>query len=144
MLVEYDDELEWFLFYIYDNVGLVFDIGYVFVVGVEILCVLYKYGYCICYLYLKDVCFQVLGCLYWENLSFNEVVCVGLFIISGDGCIDYVLIFDFVWDSDYCGWLIIEVEQDLVMVLLLVIVSCVYVWLVYYLFFFLLLEEYVL
>ncbi len=36
----------------------------------------------------------------------------GLFTIPCDGCIDYAPILDFVRDSDYRGWLIIEAEQD--------------------------------
>ncbi len=54
----------------------------------------------------------MLGRLYRENLSFNEAVRAGLFTIPGDGCIDYAPILDFVRDSDYRGWLIIEAEQD--------------------------------
>lgn len=55
---------------------------------------------------------RVLGRLYQENLSFNEAVRAGLFTIPCDGCIDYAPILDFVRDSDYRGWLIIEAEQD--------------------------------
>ncbi len=80
--------------------------------GVEIPRVLQKYGHRIRHLHLKDVRPQVLGRLYRENLSFNEAVRAGLFTIPGDGCIDYAPILDFVRDSDYRGWLIIEAEQD--------------------------------
>ncbi|VFT75560.1 inosose dehydratase [Klebsiella aerogenes] len=73
---------------------------------------LQKYGHRIRHLHLKDVRPQVLGRLYRENLSFNEAVRAGLFTIPGDGCIDYAPILDFVRDSDYRGWLIIEAEQD--------------------------------
>lgn len=112
MLVEHDDELERFLSHTHDNVGLAFDTGHAFVAGVEIPRVLHKYGHRIRHLHLKDVRPQVLGRLYRENLSFNEAVRAGLFTIPGDGCIDYAPILDFVRDSDYRGWLIIEAEQD--------------------------------
>ncbi len=76
---------------------------------------------------------QVLGRLYRENLSFNEAVRAGLFTIPGDGCIDYAPILDFVRDSDYRGWLIIEAEQDPAMAPPLATASRAYAWLAHHL-----------
>ncbi len=133
MLVEHDDELERFLSHTHDNVGLAFDTGHAFVAGVEIPRVLHKYGHRIRHLHLKDVRPQVLGRLYRENLSFNEAVRAGLFTIPGDGCIDYAPILDFVRDSDYHGWLIIEAEQDPAMAPPLATASRAYAWLAHHL-----------
>ncbi|VAS12365.1 inosose dehydratase [Klebsiella pneumoniae] len=133
MLVEHDDELERFLSHTHDNVGLAFDTGHAFVAGVEIPRVLHKYGHRIRHLHLKDVRPQVLGRLYRENLSFNEAVRAGLFTIPGDGCIDYAPILDFVRDSDYRGWLIIEAEQDPAMAPPLATASRAYAWLAHHL-----------
>ncbi|EPK7443502.1 TIM barrel protein, partial [Klebsiella pneumoniae] len=85
------------------------------------------------HLHLKDVRPQVLGRLYRENLSFNEAVRAGLFTIPGDGCIDYAPILDFVRDSDYRGWLIIEAEQDPAMAPPLATASRAYAWLAHHL-----------
>lgn len=133
MLVEHDEELERFLSHTHDNVGLAFDTGHAFVAGVEIPRVLHKYGHRIRHLHLKDVRPQVLGRLYRENLSFNEAVRAGLFTIPGDGCIDYAPILDFVRDSDYRGWLIIEAEQDPAMAPPLATASRAYAWLAHHL-----------
>ncbi len=55
---------------------------------------------------------QVLGRLYRENLSFNEAVRAGLFTIPATAASTMRRSLDFVRDSDYRGWLIIEAEQD--------------------------------
>lgn len=57
----------------------------------------------------------------------------GLFTIPGDGCIDYAPILDFVRDSDYRGWLIIEAEQDPAMAPPLATASRAYAWLAHHL-----------
>jgi len=112
MLVERHDELQNFLAKTDDCVGLVLDTGHACAGGVDITALLKKYGHRIVHIHLKDVRPGVLQRVHDEDLSFNEAVRAGLFTIPGEGCIDYAPLIEFVGNSDYQGWLIIEAEQD--------------------------------
>jgi inosose dehydratase len=46
------------------------------------------------------------------DLSFNTGVRNGMFTIPGDGSVDYSGIADFVRQTGYAGWLVVEAEQD--------------------------------
>ncbi|KAB8312866.1 myo-inosose-2 dehydratase [Erwinia endophytica] len=112
MLVERHGELQDFLAHTDDCVGLVLDTGHAFAGGVEITTLLKEYGRRIVHIHLKDVRPEVLQRVHDEDLSFNEAVRAGLFTIPGEGAIDYAPLIEFVENSGYQGWLIIEAEQD--------------------------------
>lgn len=112
MLVEQHDELQEFLVKTSDNVGLVLDSGHAFAGGVNLAQTIERFGHRVVHIHLKDVRPGVLRQVQQDDLSFNDAVRAGLFTVPGEGCIDYAPLIEFVANSGYQGWLIVEAEQD--------------------------------
>lgn len=112
MLVEQHDELHVFLAKTSDNVGLVLDSGHAFAGGVNLAQTIEQFGHRVVHIHLKDVRPDVLRQVQQDDLSFNDAVRAGLFTVPGEGCIDYAPLIEFVANSGYQGWLIVEAEQD--------------------------------
>jgi inosose dehydratase len=112
MLVEQHDELHVFLAKTSDNVGLVLDSGHAFAGGVNLAQTIERFGHRVVHIHLKDVRPDVLRQVQQDDLSFNDAVRAGLFTVPGEGCIDYAPLIEFVANSGYQGWLIVEAEQD--------------------------------
>ncbi|CAX59701.1 Xylose isomerase [Erwinia billingiae Eb661] len=112
MLVEQHDELQEFLAKTSDNVGLVLDSGHAFAGGVNLAQTIERFGHRVVHIHLKDVRPDVLRQVQQDDLSFNDAVRAGLFTVPGEGCIDYAPLIEFVANSGYQGWLIVEAEQD--------------------------------
>ena len=47
-----------------------------------------------------------------RNWSFLESVINGAFTVPGDGAIDFRALLKLLHDNAYCGWLVVEAEQD--------------------------------
>ena len=45
--------------------------------------------------------------------SFRKAFLEGAFTVPGDGCIDYKPFLNILKNVNYCGWLVVEAEQDL-------------------------------
>ncbi|MFZ4215850.1 myo-inosose-2 dehydratase [Pantoea endophytica] len=112
MVVETKEELEAFLEATDDLVGIVLDCGHATAAGIDINWVLENYGNRVAHIHLKDVRGDVLDNVINNDLSFNDAVRKGLFAVPGDGIVNYSKVIDFVKDSNYEGWIIIEAEQD--------------------------------
>lgn len=93
-------------------VYLLYDTGHLVFAGCDILEVARKYAKRIKHIHLKDVRENVLFKCETENLSFLEAVKRGVFTVPGDGMIDFKPIFEFLADSGYVGWMVVEAEQD--------------------------------
>lgn len=91
-------------------VYLLFDIGYLVYLGEDLIVILNKYVSRIKYVYLKDIRVEVLEKVKKEKMSFLKGVRVGVFIVLGDGCINFELIFKVLEENNYEGWLLVEVE----------------------------------
>ena len=44
--------------------------------------------------------------------SFRSAFLEGAFTVPGDGCIDYIPLFEILKKNNYSGWLVVEAEQD--------------------------------
>ena len=66
----------------------------------------------IAHIHLKDVRPKIIQQVKENHLSFLKGVKLGAFTVPGDGCIDFKPIFDFLGQSGYTGWLLVEAEQD--------------------------------
>jgi inosose dehydratase len=64
------------------------------------------------HIHLKDVRKNVLDWARRNDVSFNSAVREGLFTVPGEGEVDFSQVADFVPDSRYDGWLVVEAEQD--------------------------------
>ena len=64
------------------------------------------------HIHFKDLRHQVFDALNFKTDSFLKAVLNGTFTVPGDGCIDFNAISDIIIRSKYCGWIIVEAEQD--------------------------------
>jgi len=93
-------------------VNLLFDTGHLVFAGVDPEAVLRKYISRIRHVHLKDIRPDVLERAKREDYSFLKAVREGVFTVPGDGCIDFVPLFDILAENDYTGWMVVEAEQD--------------------------------
>ncbi|MEB6336125.1 myo-inosose-2 dehydratase [Serratia rhizosphaerae] len=112
MLVERDGEVHDFLQACDEQVGIVLDCGHAAAAGVDIARLIERYGERIIHIHLKDVRGDILQAVLAQDMSFNQAVRQGLFTVPGEGVVDYRPVIDFLRHSAYCGWIIIEAEQD--------------------------------
>lgn len=94
------------------EVGLLLDTGHAMAAGFDYRRLIDRYGPRICHIHLKDVRPAVLERVRGQDLSFNAAVRAGMFSVPGDGCIDFGPLADFVVQSGYQGWMVVEAEQD--------------------------------
>ena len=112
MVVETWDEIRAFFDQTGPSVGLLLDTGHAAAAGFDYHLMLNRYADRIVHIHLKDVRGDILDKVRDEDLSFNEAVKHGMFATPGQGQMDFEPIADFVRESDYQGWMVIEAEQD--------------------------------
>lgn len=112
MLVEHQDEIERFFAATTDDVGMLLDTGHAVAAGSDLQTLIARFGSRICHIHLKDIRRERLAQVFEQDESFNEGVRGGMFTVPGDGYIDYQPVVNYVNQSGYRGWLIVEAEQD--------------------------------
>lgn len=95
-----------------DKFSLLFDSGHLAYCGEDYVEVLKKHVKRVKHVHLKDIRPDVVKKVKDEKLSFLQGVRAGAFTVPGDGCIDFVPIFDILDAAGYNGWMIVEAEQD--------------------------------
>ena len=93
-------------------VGLLLDTGHCAAAGFDYRELIKHYGDRIVHIHLKDVRADVMRDVRTGDLSFNTGVLNGMFTVPGDGSVDYSGIADFVRQTGYTGWIVVEAEQD--------------------------------
>jgi inosose dehydratase len=93
-------------------VGLLFDSGHIAFSGEDPMVTLRKWYPRIWHVHLKDVRKVRRDLAIKEKWSFLQGVKNGVFTIPGDGCVDFKPIFKELKDRGYCGWWVVEAEQD--------------------------------
>jgi inosose dehydratase len=93
-------------------VHLLYDTGHAYYGGSDPLHILRSYYDRIPYIHLKDVRQEVLDWKRQTGVRFREAVRRGIFTVPGDGCIDFLPIFQELSSRGYEGWIIIEAEQN--------------------------------
>ncbi len=93
-------------------VYLLFDTGHLTFSKVDPEVVLKKYVKRIKHVHLKDIRKEVLDKVSKEHMSFLQGVKEGVFTIPGDGMIDFDSLFKILEENAYCGWFVVEAEQD--------------------------------
>lgn len=94
------------------QVGLCLDTGHCVYGGGDPTDEARKYRSLLRYVHIKDVNSAVLGRARQQKLDFEAAVGAGVFSPIGRGCIDFPSFFQFLADSQYSGWAI--VEQDVI------------------------------
>ncbi|MDR1211247.1 MAG: myo-inosose-2 dehydratase [Spirochaetaceae bacterium] len=92
--------------------GLLYDTGHLVFSGEDHLAVLDKWMSRIRHVHLKDMRPEIQKQAREEKWSFLRAVKEGVFTVPGDGCIDFVPVFDALKKAGYSGWWVVEAEQD--------------------------------
>lgn len=95
-----------------DAVGLLLDTGHITFAGGDPLALIERYGPRICHVHCKDVRPNVVELARNRDWSFLEAVVNGAFTVPGDGAVDFATVIDKLKRIGYCGWLVVEAEQD--------------------------------
>lgn len=93
-------------------VSLLLDTGHLTFAGNDPLITLQKHINRIKHVHLKDIRADVLRDVHTHQLSFLSAVRAGVFTVPGDGCIDFLPLFETLLNANYQGWWIVEAEQD--------------------------------
>jgi inosose dehydratase len=112
MLVETWPEIEAFFSQTGEQVGMLLDTGHAAAAGADLTRIISRFGQRINHIHLKDVRADVLERVRRADESFNNGVRMGMFTVPGDGNLDFSPVADFVKNTDYTGWLVVEAEQD--------------------------------
>lgn len=100
------------LFELAPAAGLLLDTGHAFAAGFDYTQMIHRFADRIVHLHLKDVRGDVLQQVRSKDMAFNAAVRAGLFTVPGDGSVNFSPLFDFVRNSNYRGWMVVEAEQD--------------------------------
>ncbi|MBO9436986.1 myo-inosose-2 dehydratase [Ruegeria sp. R13_0] len=92
--------------------GLLVDTGHAYAGGFDYAKLFDRFGDLVRHVHLKDVRADRLEEVRAKDLSFNDAVRMGMFTVPGDGALDFMPVADFVRNSGYQGWLVVEAEQD--------------------------------
>ena len=66
----------------------------------------------IIHVHCKDMRKRILDKSIQNDYSFRKAFLEGAFTVPGDGCIDYKPFLNILKNVNYCGWLVVEAEQD--------------------------------
>jgi inosose dehydratase len=95
-----------------DDVGLLFDSGHCYMGGGDPLVVLKKHIGRVCHVHFKDVRRAVVELARNNQWSFPDCIVNGTFTVPGDGDLDFAAMLEVLVRHGYCGWLVVEAEQD--------------------------------
>lgn len=93
-------------------VHLLYDTGHIYVSDGDYMNLLTKHVGRIQHVHFKDVREDVMDRCRVEGKSFLQSFLSGMFTVPGDGCIDFVKPYQFLLESGYSGWILVEAEQD--------------------------------
>ncbi|CAI3960383.1 Sugar phosphate isomerase/epimerase (YcjR) (PDB:3KTC) (PUBMED:30742415) [Commensalibacter communis] len=112
MVAEKLDEIRTLMNTTGDAVGLLLDTGHAYAGGFNYTDLISEFGSRINHIHLKDVRKNIFKDIKNRDASFNEGVRAGMFTVPGDGMIDYEPLAQFLKNSNYSGWILVEAEQD--------------------------------
>ncbi|PIJ51142.1 myo-inosose-2 dehydratase [Erwinia sp. OLTSP20] len=113
--IQTTEEIDRFMAMTNDDVFLLYDTGHAYYSEgsqQKMLAILNRYLPRINHIHLKDVRNHVIDQVRLEHLSFLDGVKRGTFTVPGDGDIDFRPVFDALDKANYCGWMVVEAEQD--------------------------------
>lgn len=94
------------------KVFLLFDTGHIFVSDGDYMELLRTHIERVAHVHFKDVRSNKLAEAKEKNMSFLDSFILGMFTVPGDGNINFSEVYDFIFEKDYQGWIVIEAEQD--------------------------------
>ena len=94
------------------SVGLTLDTGHAALGGIDPVAAIRAHPARIAHVHCKDVRRSVFDEVRARDLSFLDGVLAGMFTVPGDGGLDYAQVMRALADIGYCGWIVVEAEQD--------------------------------
>ncbi|WP_066191114.1 myo-inosose-2 dehydratase [Gracilibacillus timonensis] len=93
-------------------VHLLYDTGHIFASDHTCMSLLTKHRDRIKHVHFKDIRQDVMAAAEAQGLSFRDAFLAGMFTVPGDGVIDFTEIYQFLNETKYHGWIVVEAEQD--------------------------------
>ncbi|GAA0432873.1 myo-inosose-2 dehydratase [Virgibacillus salarius] len=93
-------------------VHLLYDTGHIYASDKEYMPLLEKHIDRIKHVHFKDIRDNVMQTSKENGTSFQSAFLAGMFTVPGDGGIDFKKVFDKLQEHNYCGWIVVEAEQD--------------------------------
>lgn len=94
------------------RLGLLVDTGHFAFAGADTLALLQRHAHRVTHVHLKNVRPDVVAAARAGAWSFERAVRSGVFTVPGDGGIDFAPVLAALRGAGYCGWLVVEAEQD--------------------------------
>lgn len=95
-----------------EHVGLLLDSGHAGFAGADPVSLARDHAARIHHVHCKDIRRAVMARAKAADWSFLDAVINGVFTVPGDGFIDFPAIFAVLRQAGYCGWMVVEAEQD--------------------------------
>jgi len=111
-IIQTENDVDRFMDNTNENTFLLYDTGHLLFAEADYYRVLKNYINRINHIHCKDIREGVLKHSLKNDLSFRQSFLNGVFTVPGDGCIDYLPLFNILYKNKYEQWLIIEAEQD--------------------------------
>jgi inosose dehydratase len=94
------------------SVGMTIDTGHAALGGVDAVALIRTHPQRVAHVHCKDIRGEIFRKIKAEGGSFLGGVLDGMFTVPGDGDLDFRKVVQALAAIDYCGWIIIEAEQD--------------------------------
>ena len=111
-VIETQEDTERLLDNTHDSVKLTLDTGHMLFAKGDSKKILENYKTRLKHIHCKDIRKNVLEKSLSKDFSFRSAFLEGAFTVPGDGCIDYIPLFEILKKNNYSGWLVVEAEQD--------------------------------
>lgn len=111
-VVERPEDLEQFIRYTGGSVGFTVDTGHAALAALDPLAIIRSHPERVAHVHCKDVRRGVFHMLTRSDGSFLDGVLAGMFTVPGDGDLDFGAVMQALAEIRYCGWIIVEAEQD--------------------------------
>ncbi len=111
-VVESGEDLERFLESTGASVGMTIDTGHAALAGVDAVALIRTHPQRVAHVHCKDIRGEIFRKIKAAGGSFLSGVLAGMFTVPGDGDIDFRKVAQALAGIGYCGWIIVEAEQD--------------------------------
>jgi inosose dehydratase len=111
-VVESSEDIERFLQSTGPSVGMTIDTGHAALAGVDAVSLIRTHPQRVAHVHCKDIRGKVFRKIKAEGGSFLRGVLDGMFTVPGDGDLDFRKVMQALAQIGYCGWIIVEAEQN--------------------------------
>jgi inosose dehydratase len=111
-VIESEREVDLLMLHTGPAVGLLLDTGHLTYAGSSVLDTTRRHARRINHVHCKDIRPEVLKAARQQDMSFLDAILAGVFTVPGDGMIDYYAFARLLAEIGYCGWAVVEAEQD--------------------------------